>query len=152
MADDFTPKLVIGSPGGEHVSVQPTRREFPETADYWDGNWVYADVEVRAGSFRGKYEALLRTDEFARFRTELGPLYENLTGTASFESMEEWLKLRLTGDGKGHIEVACEAKDAPGIGNLLSFSLEIDQTDLPRNLSEIDAILRKFPVTGDPQT
>jgi hypothetical protein len=136
IAGDQTP-VVIGSPRGEHVSIRATRREFPDARDYWDGNWIYADVEIRVGAFRGEYEALLRTDEFARFHDALIPLYENLTGVAELVSMEDWIRPRLVGDGKGHIQVSGDARDAAGNGNRLTFELELDQTEL-----------RKFPGKG----
>lgn len=150
MEEDATPKAVIGRPGGDHVRIRLTRRELPEATDYWDGNWIYADVALRAGAFRGEYEARLRSDELARFYASLGPLYDRLTGEAVLDSMEKWVRVRLAGDGKGHIAASCEAQDAPGTGNLLTFELELDQTDLPRILRELEAILAAFPVIGEP--
>ena len=38
-------------------SLYVTLHEFPEASDYWDGNWVYATIQIRAGAFRGEYEA-----------------------------------------------------------------------------------------------
>jgi hypothetical protein len=63
---------VIGADRGEQLSIHVTRREFPEASDYWDGNWVYATIRIRAGAFRGEYEALVRTDELASFRDSWG--------------------------------------------------------------------------------
>ena len=58
------PRLLLGSESGEHLLVEPMRRERPDAADFWDGNWICADVRLRAGAFRGKYEAILRAEEF----------------------------------------------------------------------------------------
>jgi len=81
----------IGHSNREHVIVSPSRRERPHDTDYWDGNWVYATVTIAAGAFRGSFEAQLRADEFANFRDELRPLYENLAGRAAFRPMEPWV-------------------------------------------------------------
>jgi hypothetical protein len=144
------PAIVIGSEDSEHVAIAVTRREFPESTDYWDGNWVYATVRIRVGAFRGEYEALLRTDEIARLRSGIAQLHAELKGTANFESMEEWLRMTVDGDGRGHFVARCEARDQPGTGNTLRFELRFDQTELPRGIAALDAVLAAFPVKGTP--
>ena len=124
--------------------------EFPDSLDYWDGNWVYAYVRIRVGGFRAEYEALLRTDEIAHLRNGIAQLHVDLKGTASFQSMEEWLKMTVDGDGRGHFVAACEARDKPGAGNMLRFGLRFDQTELPPVLASLDAVLAAFPVKGTP--
>jgi hypothetical protein len=140
----------IGSSNRAHVNVSPTRRENPEAADYWDGNWVFATVTIAAGAFRGSFDAQLRTDEFRRFRDQLRPLYEKLTGRAIFDPMEPWLRIEVEGDGKGHFHASCKADDQPGVGNKLSFGIDFDQTELPDILKGLDAICEAFPVVGSP--
>ena len=58
------PFLFLGSKGGAHILVRPSRREFPDATDYWDGNWIYCSIDIVAGGFRGHVESLLRADEF----------------------------------------------------------------------------------------
>lgn len=142
------PVIVIGSVAGEHVAIVVTRREFPEASDYWDGNWVYATVRISVGGFRGEYEALLRTTELASFREGLTRLHADLRGTAAFESLEEWLRIHVEGDGRGHLVAKCEARDQPGTGNTLRFELRFDQTEVPPVLASLDAVLVAFPVRG----
>ncbi|HEU4579666.1 MAG TPA: hypothetical protein VFS67_15515 [Polyangiaceae bacterium] len=144
------PEIVIGSEASEHIAIAVTRREFPESTDYWDGNWVYATVRIRVGAFRGEYEAQLRTDEIAHLRSGLVHLHAELSGNASFESMEEWLKMSIEGDGRGHFVAKCEARDQPGTGNTLRFELRFDQTELPPVIAALDAVLAAFPVKGAP--
>jgi len=141
--------LHIGS-GGKHLRIEPTRREFPAATDYWDQNWLYANVRVQAGAFTGRYEALLRSDEFRDFRDQLAPLYENLIGDAKFESLEEWVRIHVTGDGRGHFLARCTSRDQPGMGNTLTFEIEFDQTAVPQILRDLDELLRAFPVNGAP--
>jgi hypothetical protein len=142
--------IVIGADRSEQLSMLVTRREFPEASDYWDGNWVYATIRIRAGAFRGEYEALLRTDELASFRDQLGTLHAALNGSATFETMEHWLRVDIQGDGRGHFLAKCEARDQPGIGNTLRFELTFDQTELPPALTALDEVIRAFPVKGSP--
>jgi hypothetical protein len=93
--------IVIGADSSERLSMHVTRREFPEASDYWDGNWVYVTIQIRAGAFHGEYEALLRTNELASFRDQLGALHATLNGSATFETMEHWLRVDIQGDGRG---------------------------------------------------
>ena len=44
--------------------------------------------------------------------------------------MEEWFSIVLAGDRRGGVELSCEIRDQPGIGNTLAFRLSLDQTHL----------------------
>ncbi len=138
----------IGHSNREHVIVSPSRRERPHDTDYWDGNWVYATVTIAAGAFRGSFEAQFRADEFADFRDQLRPLYENLAGRAAFRPMEPWLLIEIKGDGMGHFHAACRADDRPATGNALAFTIDFDETELPAILRGLDEICETFPVVG----
>ncbi len=95
----------------ECLTISLLGRSHPGATDYWDGNWVRANVKVKAGGFRGSVGGDLRTEELARFLAQLGRLQESLRGTAEFATMEEWLSLRVSGDGKGHMEFRCVIRD-----------------------------------------
>ncbi|MES1184622.1 MAG: hypothetical protein ABUL60_12485 [Myxococcales bacterium] len=141
---------MFGADRGEQLSIHVTRRESPEASDYWDGNWVCATIRIRAGAFRGEYEALLRANELASFRDQLGMLHDAINGSATFETMEHWLRVDIQGDGRGHFLAKCEARDQPGIGNTLRFELTFDQTELPPVLTALDEVVRAFPVKANP--
>lgn len=140
----------IGGSKREHLVVSPSRREFPDLNDYWDGNWIFATVSIAARAFRGEFEAQLRAEELVGFRDQLRPLHEKLVGGAKFETMESWLTIDVQGDGKGHFHAACVALDRPGTGNRLTFGLDFDQTELPEIVRGPDAICAAFPVVGKP--
>lgn len=145
-----TPALVVRT-FGDHLTISPTRWLNPDASDFWDGNWLSATIDLRVGAFRASYEAQLRNDELRRFREQLGALYERLSGTAKLEPLETWIGIEVVGDGKGHFIARCKAQDYPGItGSTLTFKLEFDQTDVPRMLRELDAMLAAFPVRGAP--
>jgi hypothetical protein len=61
----------------------------------WDKNWVKTNVTIKGGMFSGQYEADFMTVDFERFKQELSPLYNNLKGTASFNDLEGYLKLKI---------------------------------------------------------
>jgi hypothetical protein len=146
---EAAPRLLLGSLASTYLLVEPMRYAYVDAKDYWDGNWVRADVRIVVGAFRGQYEALLRADEFADFREQLGRLHETLKGEASFQSMEDWLRVHVAGDGRGHFTADCVSRDRPGTGSRLSFQLEFDQTQVPAMLRDLDELLRRFPVRGE---
>jgi hypothetical protein len=138
----------IGRDASNHLRVTVLRRCDPDCKDYDDGNWVDARVEIVAGGFRGGYRAYLRAEEFSRFRNELSELYSSLKGEACFESMEDWLNVKVDGDGLGHMTAECKAMDEAGVGNTLRFGLTFDQSDIPELLQSLNEIVGKFPVIG----
>jgi hypothetical protein len=125
------------------------RRGYPLADDYWDGNWLVVDMSIEMWSWRGRYEALLRADEFERFLEGLRPLQADLVGTATFASMEAWLFLHLTGDGLGHIDVEGDASALHENGTNLSFRTTLDQSFLPGLIRELEAVMSAFPVVGE---
>ena len=141
----------IGRNNSEYLNVQITGRSHPGSQDYWDGNWVSADIEIDAGSFRGRYGAYLRAEELKDFRDALARLYSFDSKEAKFETMEGQLIIRVTGNGLGHFVAECEALDQAGIGNRLIFSLEFDQTEIPEMLKGLDVVAREYPVIGKPE-
>ena len=108
-------------------------------------NWLDVVIRVQAGGFQGEVKAQIISDELVRFASQLHPLYESLSGTAEFLTMEGQLSLRLIGDGKGHIELHGTVVDEAGVGNRLDFTLHFDQTQLRASICEIERITSQFP-------
>src|SRR6266508_1970847 len=121
----------IGRGVSEYLNVQVTGRSHPGSEDYWDGNWVDADIEIDAGSFQGRFGAYLRVEELKDFRNAIARLYSFDSKEAKFKTMEEQLHINITGNGLGRFTAVCEALDQAGIGNRLIFSLEFDQSEIP---------------------
>jgi len=103
-------------------------------------------IDVAAGAFRGRVNAAIITSELVTFLPELQRLHDTLRGVAEFTTCEGQLSLRLTGDGRGHIELAGELVDAPGTGNRLHFSLQFDQSELRASIRELEQVIETFPV------
>ena len=136
----------FGQSERERIEVDVLRYERSLTGDYHDDNWLTVKIGVQAGGYHGKADATIMTSEVTEFTSELRTLFETLSGTAKFQTLEGQLSLELTGDGKGHIELTGEVKDKPGIGNRLQFTLQIDQSQLGQSLREIENVTLKFPV------
>lgn len=140
------PTFSLGSQPHERLTVRVIRRNHPESLEYWDGNWLTAEISISSGTFKGHFEAFLRTNEFASFRRELQALYESLNGSASFEPMEPWLEINVTGDGKGHFVARCVARDDLADDRRFHFSTMVDQTELAIVLDGLNEIMSAFPV------
>ena len=146
-ASDNEAAFLIGTFSRDYLHVAPLSR-LHDADDYWDGNWLHSQIEVRVGGFSACYPGALRVDEFESFHQELASIYEILKGKAGFWSMEEWLSIDVKGDGRGHFNARCEATDEPGIGNKLKFQLTFDQTEIPGIIRGLQSILEAFPLRG----
>jgi len=129
----------------ERIEVEVHGYERAAVGEYYDDNWLTVEIRVRAGGFRGKASATIITAELTKFLSELRPLYQALSSTAEFTTMEEQLSLRLVGDGKGHIELHGEVADQPGIGNRLHFTLRFDQSQLGASIHDLEQVTLQFP-------
>ncbi|MGQ9820768.1 MAG: WapI family immunity protein [Thermogutta sp.] len=139
-------QFAIRGEGRDFLAVSVLGRSHPGAMDYWDGNWLQATVEVTAGGFRGSAAGDVRADELVCFHGQLVRLQDQLQGTAEFETMERWLSIRGTGDGKGHIEFRCMIRDQPGTGNTLNCTLATDQTFVRNTVTDLAEVIRAFPV------
>ena len=138
----------IGNSEYDCIVMSISRRTHPECMDYWDGNWLSTNIRIRVGAFIGKYDACLRSEELAQFLSSLIQLEDVSEGSASFETMEGQLELTLTRDRQRHIKVTGKARDQAGIGNLLKFDFEVDQTYIKPIIQELSVVLAEFPVIG----
>ena len=136
----------FGESQHERIAVDVLRYERQPIGEYYDDNWLTAQVQVCAGRFRGAIQCALITDELVAFLTQLRPLYHSLSGKAEFTTIEGQLHLRLSGDARGHIELVGELADQPGIGNRLHFTLHFDQSQLAASIHELEKVTSEFPV------
>ena len=120
--------------------------ERPASGDYHDDNWLTVSIAVGVGGFSGRIRAAILTEELTGFAEQLHRLYEQLSGSAEFTTMEGQLSLRLSCDTRGHIMLRGEVLDRAGIGNRLSFHLDLDQSFLQQSIRELDAVIKAFPV------
>lgn len=141
-------EVLIGDAGGPHVLIRVLFRNHPGLFDYGDGNWLACEIDVAAGAFRGAFRADIRAEEFQTFFDEADGLSRALDGVATFSTMEEQIALTLTGDGKGHVRVQGDARDAPAGENRLHVGFDIDQTYLQEICRSLEIIVAAFPVVG----
>jgi len=139
-------KFAFGDSEHERFVLDVLSYERPVSGEYHDDNWLVVAMTVSVGGFTGRAGATIVTDELVSFSEQLHVLYDRLTGSAEFSTLESQLSLKLAGDGKGHIRLTGEVSDAAGIGNPLSFHLDFDQTLLQHSIHELDSVLKAFPI------
>jgi hypothetical protein len=141
---------MIGSRGGDRLTISVIGRMHPQATDFYDGNWLLSPVKIDVGSFSARIPAGLRVDELREFRQELSKAYEDFGGIAHLRSMEEWLNLAVTVHPSGRVEIHGEAVDSPGVGNRLVFCIDdIDQSYLPAIIDSLASMEHEFPVRGE---
>jgi hypothetical protein len=130
------------------LSLWVRGREYPDSEDYWDGNWLNIDARVEAKAAVVKTNgACLRSTEVADFVQELEKLYENVPGMAELRCMEPYLSVKATCDKLGQVEVTVDiTPDHRTQKHRFIFS--IDQSYLPETMNGCRRILARFPVKG----
>lgn len=129
----------LGTDAGDYLIVEINGR--PDERD----DWVSATMSVHAGAFTATIDATLVTCDFPRFRSQLQSLYETLNGSANFDTIERQLQIDCVGNERGGIAINGTVQDRVGDGNELRFRFDIDQTYLPRVISDLQDIESEFP-------
>jgi len=141
--DDIHNSIVVGFGFADHERLQFTfsAADLARSRTLHD-DWLEPTVSICAGPFSGAARVYLNASDFAHLLPQVQRLYTTLRGIATFESIEGQVAFTLTGDAKGHIELAGFLKDRAGGHNSIQFRLFFDQTALPRSITQIEALLR----------
>jgi len=138
----------IGQRDSDHIILEILRRQYPESNDFWDGNWLVAHVEIRGGGVRGRFETEIRTEEIAEFLAALARLERTPDATAGLKPIEPTISIEIARDkGEGYV-ARCEAGRASASPRPPSFSIRFGSEELPRLVRELDEIMREYPVVG----
>lgn len=116
--------------------------------DYWDGNWLYCNIEVNIGFFTANYNCNLRTDEFSVFSEKLEDLLTSKISESQFSSMEDGLLLNFKKDISGNFILNGEAKSNENYKTSLLFEVNIDHMQMEELRISIHTLLQRYPVVG----
>ncbi len=61
---------------GTVIGVTVSGYAYPNSVDYWDGNWLNARVHAKTEGFVADYPLLVRAEEVAKFLEQLRPLHK----------------------------------------------------------------------------
>lgn len=123
-------------------------RQFPDAADYWDGNWLRMTAYC-GGNSASVFAtgAIIHLSELDRWLVESEELRKNLNGEAKLACMEPALSVTLKSGSPGHITM--EVSITPDhMSQRHWFQFGIDQSYLPPLLKQCQSILEAYPIKG----
>ncbi|HRC85305.1 MAG TPA: hypothetical protein PK413_06840 [Thermoanaerobaculia bacterium] len=124
-------------------------RQFPESADYNDGNWlrVTAHCGARAASVWVQGPILTTTD-IARFGDQCAAMHSGSLEAAALAPLEPDLEISLrVADPLDHIRVQVEITP-DHLAQAHRFVFEVDQSYLLSIARQCSTILQEHPVRG----
>jgi hypothetical protein len=141
-------EIRFGGESTDFLSISVFGRESPDDRDYWDGNWLIAQVEVKTDQFSGRVSGTIRAEELQQLYEELQVLNTTLTGEITYMTLEAWISFRLYADELGHLKLTGTLKDDLRNDNYLVFAIGFDQTFLRKPLKQLQQITAQFPIVG----
>jgi hypothetical protein len=122
-------------------------REFPDSQEYYDGNWLNVTAHCgAAGASVWVSGAILMTTNLAGWAEECRQLHAGTVQEAALKSYERNLFVTIrTADRHGHLTMHVEITPEP-LQQEHRFEFAIDQTYLPLIISQCRAILEEYPV------
>jgi hypothetical protein len=131
--------------GSDFIRVIINNQPFPNAEIPWDESWLDTTISVQLGAFSGTFFANLQTWDFQKLLNEFIELHKNLNHCFTYEATEQQLSFNCKGDGIGHIGLNGSVMDQCGIGNELSFKIELDQSCLPDIIRQLEYISKVYP-------
>jgi hypothetical protein len=125
-------------------------RLYPECEDYWDGNWVNVTSHCWAhGSDVWASGTELHLSELESWRKQIASISKKLQGKAELGCLQPNLFAQMEIGSRG--EIGFTVRITPDHMNQThEFRFEIDQSYLSGLISQLRAVLHKFPVKGKP--
>lgn len=131
------------------LSIWTLSREFADSVDYDDANWINIHAHIEAPGSRIDIQGpWIRSDEILSFRDQLTSLNLRLKGVAHLDCLEPYIDAKITCDALGHLSVVIEATPDP-MTQTHRFELALDQSYLPGLIAQCAQILRDFPIKGN---
>jgi len=132
----------------EGLQIWVHGRQFPDAADYWDGNWLRVTAHCgRSGASIFATGSIIHLSELDRWRVESEELLKKLSGEAKLACIEPALSVTLKAGSLGHITM--EVSITPDhLSQRHWFQFGIDQSYLPPLVRQCQSILEVYPIKG----
>lgn len=142
------PSIKLGS-----LEIWVYGREFEESLDYWDGNWLNVTAKCTApGATVIVQGSILTAMEILQWKHDCERMLAGDAESSILEPMEPDLRVALEKIGSlGHIELSVSI--TPEV-NLQShdFTFQLDESYLPGLIEQCGRVLRSYPVRNNPGT
>ncbi|HHI80590.1 MAG TPA: hypothetical protein ENK02_11485 [Planctomycetes bacterium] len=125
-------------------------REFPQSADDYDGNWLRVTAHCGAsGASVWAQGAILMVTDIAGFGNASVAMQKGNSKSAVLDPLEPELKVSLeVADGLGHVRVLVEITP-DHLAQSHRFEFEMDQSNLTAIIQQCLAIVQKYPICGE---
>jgi hypothetical protein len=137
------PDMQLGS-----LAIWVRGRQFSDSQDYRDGNWLSALVQVDAAYAVVQAEGpVLHAGELSDFVEGCKRLHGALTGELVLGGAESNFHITLAINARGQLDVGLDLTGDP-LAQRHHFDFALDQSYLPAFIDGGEDILRRFPVRG----
>lgn len=140
--------LLIKGRDLELLEIKSLIRTGDSTENYWDANWLHAEIYIETASFKAHYATFLRAEDFQVFQQQVVCMKNHTAKTMEFLTMEGGFSLLGTLQTNGVI--ICTGKAVDETGNCLEYRFSIDNIVLDYLDDQPSGILKKYPVIGWP--
>ncbi|MFM6127276.1 MAG: hypothetical protein ACKPBV_00725 [Sphaerospermopsis kisseleviana] len=125
-------------------------RQFPESEDYYDGNWLRVTAHCGAsGASVWAQGAILMVTDVAGLGDGCAAMLCGKTKSAALAPLEPDLKVSLEAtDSLGHIRAQVEITPDYVLQSH-RFDFEVDQTYLPGVIKQCSEIVNEYPIRGN---
>ncbi len=123
--------------------------QFPDSADYYDGNWLVATAYCSYQDNSGvwiKPTAFLLTHELKKLKEKLESLQNKCLGKFKLEMTEPYLTLEFESEFTN--KVLLKVNVAPDIRNMSQYLFHLSNSDIQNQISELKEVLTNYPVRG----
>jgi hypothetical protein len=126
-------------------------RQFPDSNDYWDGNWINITAYCGAkGVDAWASGPIIHLPEIKRWADACEEMNETLSGEAILDCMEPELSVELRMKEAGHISMLVSITP-DHLTQEHTFQFEIDQTYLTELVSDCRRVLADYPIRNEPE-
>jgi len=143
--------LVLQGELGQRLTIDVKAYDQERPRDMYDANWLACSIELVLGRFRGSIDASLTTHDFASFLSSLSQMLRGAERTATFQTMEEALSIRIDATHTGQVIVAGKLRETHGDQTELLFSFRSDLSFVQKAHADLEHVVSEFPERLEPR-
>ena len=124
-------------------------REFPESEDLYDGNWLRVTAHCGAsGASVWVQGSILMVTDIANFGDKCAAMLSGELESAALDPLEPEIRVTLkAADHIGHVRTQVEITP-DHLAQEHRFEFEVDQSYLPGIIGQCSAIVQEYPIRG----
>lgn len=140
--------ILIGEQQSEYINLEIVDRLYPNSVDYWDGNYLKTVLELEIPAFKSSFVTNIRTFELNRFLDELTNL-KVVGSECLLSNVDENINIIGKVNYTGSIDWNCTIIYPAGNGARLKFNINTSSTLVDKLIVTIKDILETWPIIGE---